>query len=131
MPAEIYNNWEKQKKSAILSDMIVRKDSIYKHNEALIKQKSNLQRLMSNAMVQIYLNDPKHPLVKELNECLEDTHTRRQKPIHINFGEDQIEQKIYAKGNRIKLSFLLTTRLIYYVMRIIICRSKIFGIFIV
>lgn len=71
--AEIYNNWEKQKKSAILSDMIVRKDSIYKHNEALIKQKSNLQRLMSNAMVQIYLNDPKHPLVKELNECLEGT----------------------------------------------------------
>ena len=71
--AKIYNEWEKQKKSAILSEMIVRKDSIYKHNEALIKQKSNLQRLMSNAMVQIYLNDPKHPLVKELNECLEGT----------------------------------------------------------
>jgi len=68
--ARIYNNWEKQQKSKILSDIIVQNDSVFKHKEALIKQKSNHQRLISNAMIALHLKDPQHPLCKELNEAL-------------------------------------------------------------
>jgi len=71
--AQIYNEWEKQKKSAILSEMIVRKDEIYKHNEALIKAKGHHQQLISNAMIALHLKDPSHPLCKELNEALHGT----------------------------------------------------------
>jgi len=68
--ADIYNSWEKQKKSKILSDLIVQMDVIHLHKEALIKAKSNYQRLISNAMIALHLKDPKHPLCKELNESL-------------------------------------------------------------
>jgi len=68
--AEIYNNWEKQQKSKILSDIIVQNDLVFKHKEALIKQKGNHQRLISNAMIALHLKDPSHPLCKELNEAL-------------------------------------------------------------
>jgi hypothetical protein len=68
--AEIYNNWEKQKKSKILSDIIVQNDSVFKHREALIAAKANNQRLISNAMIALHLKDPQHPLCKELNDAL-------------------------------------------------------------
>eukprot|EP01051_Picozoa_sp_SAG22_P017833 SAG22_NODE_2846_length_2161_cov_2.347721_2_plen_92_part_00 len=68
--AQIYNNWEKQKKSKILSDLIVQMDVIHKHKEALIQAKGNYQRLISNAMIVLHLKDPQHPLCKELNESL-------------------------------------------------------------
>lgn len=68
--AEIYNNWEKQKKSKILSDIIVQNDSVFKHREALIAAKAHQQRLISNAMIALHLKDPQHPLCRELNEAL-------------------------------------------------------------
>ena len=68
--ARIYNNWEKQQKSKILSDIIVQNDSVFQHKEALIKQKSHHQRLISNAMIALHLKDPQHPLCQELNEAL-------------------------------------------------------------
>ena len=68
--ATIYNNWEKQQKSKTLSDIIVQNDSVFKHKEALIKQKSHHQQLISNAMIALHLKDPKHPLCKTLNDAL-------------------------------------------------------------
>ena len=68
--AIIYNSWEKQQKSKKISEMIIESDVIFKHKEALIKQKSNHQRLISNAMIALHLKDPQHPLCKELNEAL-------------------------------------------------------------
>ncbi len=71
--AEIYNNWEKQKKSKILSDIIVQTDVVHKHREALIKAKADHQRLISNAMIALHLKDPQHPLCRELNDALHGT----------------------------------------------------------
>ena len=71
--AIIYNNWEKQKKSARLSELIVKEDSNHNHIQALQKQKSNHQRHISNAMIALHLKDPQHPLCKQLNEALEGT----------------------------------------------------------
>jgi len=68
--AEIYNNWERQQKSKILSDIIVQNDSVFKHREALIQAKAHQQRLISNAMIALHLKDPEHPLCRELNEAL-------------------------------------------------------------
>jgi len=68
--ARIYNNWEKQKKSARLSEMIIKENSNMEHISALQKQKSYNQRLISNAMIALHLKDPKHPLCKQLNEAL-------------------------------------------------------------
>ncbi|AXH79542.1 MAG: hypothetical protein [Circular genetic element sp.] len=68
--ATIYNNWEKQKKSARLSEMIVKEDVIHHHIDALQKAKTHHQRLISNAMIALHLKDPQHPLCKELNESL-------------------------------------------------------------
>jgi len=68
--AIIYNNWEKQKKSARLSEMIVKEDSNMNHIKALQIAKGNHQRLISNAMIALHLKDPQHPLCKELNDAL-------------------------------------------------------------
>tara|TARA_R100000781_G_scaffold82304_1_gene50712 strand:+ start:1166 stop:1465 length:300 start_codon:yes stop_codon:yes gene_type:complete len=68
--AEIYNNWEKQKKSMILSELIVKENQNREHIIALQKVKGNHQRLISNAMIALHLKDPQHPLCKELNESL-------------------------------------------------------------
>tara|TARA_R100001086_G_C11831435_1_gene256702 strand:+ start:331 stop:612 length:282 start_codon:yes stop_codon:yes gene_type:complete len=80
--ATIYNNWEKQKKSMILSELIVKENQNRDHIIALQTAKGNLQRLISNAMIHIYLNDPKHPLVRELNDVLHGT-------IYYQYWEDQ------------------------------------------
>jgi hypothetical protein len=68
--ATIYNNWEKQKKSARLSEIIVKENGNMEHINALQKQKSYNQRLISNAMIALHLKDPQHPLCKQLNEAL-------------------------------------------------------------
>jgi hypothetical protein len=68
--ALIYNNWEKQKKSARLSEIIVKENGNMEHINALQKQKSYNQRLISNAMIALHLKDPQHPLCKQLNEVL-------------------------------------------------------------
>jgi len=68
--AIIYNNWEKQKKSARLSEMIIKEDSNMNHIKALQIAKANNQRLISNAMIALHLKDPQHPLCKELNDAL-------------------------------------------------------------
>jgi ATP sulfurylase len=71
--AIIYNAWEKQKKSARLSELIVKENSNHNQIKALQTQKSYNQRLMSNAMIALHLKDPQHPLCKQLNEALEGT----------------------------------------------------------
>ena len=71
--AQIYNNWEKQKKSAKLSEIIVKENGNMAHIDALKKQQSYNQRLISNAMIALHLKDPHHPLCKQLNEALEGT----------------------------------------------------------
>ena len=71
--ARIYNSWEKQRKSAKLSNIIVNSDVIFKHHEALLKAKSHHQQLISKAMIALHLKDPQHPLCKELNEALSGT----------------------------------------------------------
>ena len=71
--ALIYNSWEKQKKSKILSQLITESDTIMKHRDALVKAKGEHQRLISNAMIALHLKDPQHPLCKELNEALHGT----------------------------------------------------------
>ncbi len=68
--AAIYNSWEKQKKSARLSQLICDSDEYDEYHAALIKLKGNHQRLISNAMIALHLKDPQHPLCKELNESL-------------------------------------------------------------
>lgn len=68
--ANIYNNWEKQKKSARLSEMIIKENVNMNHIEALLKAKTHHQRLISNAMIALHLKDPQHPLCKELNDSL-------------------------------------------------------------
>ncbi len=68
--ARIYNNWQKQTKSARLSDMIVKEDVNMHHIEALQKAKTHHQRLISNAMIALHLKDPQHPLCRELNDSL-------------------------------------------------------------
>lgn len=71
--ARIYNSWEKQKKSARLSQLICDSDIIMNHRDALIKAKAEHQRLISNAMIALHLKDPNHPLCKELNDALHGT----------------------------------------------------------
>ena len=71
--ARIYNSWEKQQKSRILSELIEESDSLLKHRDALIKAKGEHQRLISNAMIALHLKDPQHPLCKELNDALHGT----------------------------------------------------------
>ena len=68
--AIIYNNWEKQKKSARLSEMIVRENVNMLQIDALQKAKTHHQRLISNAMIALHLKDASHPLCKELNDSL-------------------------------------------------------------
>ncbi len=71
--AEIYNSWEKQKKSARLSEMIVKENSNFEHLKALQNRMSYHQRLISNALIALHLKDSQHPLCKQLNEALEGT----------------------------------------------------------
>ena len=68
--AEIYNNWEKQKKSQIVSDIIVNQDQNMKLIEALRTRRDVQTALIAKANVALWLKDPKDPLCIELNESL-------------------------------------------------------------
>jgi len=68
--AEIYNNWEKQKKSQIISAMIIEQDVNMKLIEALRIRREVQTSLIAKANVALWLKDPKDPLCKELNETL-------------------------------------------------------------
>lgn len=71
--AEIYNSWEKQKKSQIISEMIIANDTVMKVNEARAKRIGALQQLLSRCLVIMHLTNGKDPLCKEVNENLRDT----------------------------------------------------------
>lgn len=68
--ALIYNSWQRQKKSARLSEIIVHADELIQHRDALVIQRNNQQRLISNAMIALHLKDAQHPLCKTLNDAL-------------------------------------------------------------
>ena len=68
--ANIYNNWEKQKKSARLSELIVKEDSNLKHIEALSRAKSNAQMIIHQSMIRLYTIEGKSPLVLKMNDML-------------------------------------------------------------
>jgi hypothetical protein len=68
--AEIYNNWEKQKKSQIISQMIIEQDINMKLIEALRTRRDVQTALIAKANVALWLKDPKDPLCEELNETL-------------------------------------------------------------
>jgi len=71
--AQIYNSWEKQKKSARISEMIIKEDINMKHIEALKKRVSSLETLVSRAMIKIHLKEGKSPLLEDMNESLSGT----------------------------------------------------------
>lgn len=71
--AEIYNSWEKQKKSQIISEMICKNDIIRKANLARGRRIGALQQLLSRCLVKLYLKYGKDPLCEEVNENLRDT----------------------------------------------------------
>lgn len=68
--AAIYNEWEKQKKSQIISDIIVNQNQNMKLIEALRIRRDVQTALIAKANVALWLKDPKDPLCIELNESL-------------------------------------------------------------
>ncbi len=68
--AAIYNDWEKQKKSQIISQMIIEQDINMKLIEALRTRREVQTSLIAKANVALWLKDPSDPLCKELNETL-------------------------------------------------------------
>ncbi|AXH78437.1 MAG: hypothetical protein [Circular genetic element sp.] len=71
--ANIYNSWEKQKKSQIISEMIIANDTVMKVNEARAKRIGFLQQLLSRCCVALHITHGKDPLCREVNENLRDT----------------------------------------------------------
>ena len=69
----VYNGWEKQQKSKILSELIVKED----YNRKLVLEQQDDMKAMrvaiSSAMIALHLKDPQHPLCKQLNKLLEGT----------------------------------------------------------
>lgn len=68
--AEVYNNWEKQKKSAILSDLIVKENGNREHIIALQRRNSLLVAKLAELNVKVKLKEGLTPLVEEVNEML-------------------------------------------------------------
>lgn len=68
--AAIYNNWERQKKSSILSELIVKEHSSRLQIQALQKMRNRAHTLISQAMIQIKLREGLTPLVERMNEML-------------------------------------------------------------
>ena len=68
--AEIYNNWEKQKKSQIISAMIIEQNQNMKLIEALRIRRDVQTALIAKANVALWLKDPSDPLCLELNDTL-------------------------------------------------------------
>ena len=71
--AEIYNNWEKQQKSRILSELIIKESGHRDEISALRAQRAALQMKLSSAMIKIQLKEGKTPLVEEMNSLLDGT----------------------------------------------------------
>jgi len=71
--AMIYNQWEKQKKSAILSELIVKENIHRLQIDALQKQRSNTQLIISQVMIHLLVTEGKTPLVERMNNSLEGT----------------------------------------------------------
>ena len=68
--AAIYNNWEKQQKSKILSELIIKEESSRRHIIALQKTQGKSQTLIHESMIRLYLKEGKTPLVLRMNESL-------------------------------------------------------------
>jgi hypothetical protein len=71
--AVIYNNWEKQKKSSILSELIVKENVNRLQIDALQKQRSASQLIISQCMIHLLVTEGKSPLVERMNNSLEGT----------------------------------------------------------
>ena len=68
--AAIYQNWEKQQKSKILSELIVKHNSNREHILALQKLTKDAQMLIHQSMIRLYTIEGKSPLVLKMNEQL-------------------------------------------------------------
>jgi len=68
--AQIYNSWEKQKKSSMISAMIIEQDQNMKLIEALRTRRDVQTALIAKANVALWLKNPKDPLCQELNDSL-------------------------------------------------------------
>jgi len=68
--AKIYNNWEKQKKSAILSDLIVKENTNREHIIALQRRNMLVLAKLAELNVKTKLKEGLTPLVEEVNEML-------------------------------------------------------------
>ena len=68
--AAIYNSWEKQKKSQILSELIVNENASRLQIQALQTMRGNAHILLSQAMIQIKLKEGLTPLVERMNDML-------------------------------------------------------------
>jgi hypothetical protein len=71
--AVIYNNWEKKKKSSILSELIVKENVNRLQIDALQKQRSASQLIISQCMIHLLVTEGKSPLVERMNNSLEGT----------------------------------------------------------
>lgn len=67
---EIYDSWDKGKKSKIISELITTSETIRLHNEALLKARGTLQALLGEALIVVWQKNKKHPLVKRINNAL-------------------------------------------------------------
>jgi hypothetical protein len=68
--AEIYSNWEKQQKSRILSELIVKENTNLNALKALKEAKSETQMIIHQAMIRLYTTEGKSPLVLKMNDSL-------------------------------------------------------------
>lgn len=68
--AEIYSNWEKQQKSRILSELIVKENTNLNALKALKEAKSKTQMIIHQAMIRLYTTEGKSPLVLKMNDSL-------------------------------------------------------------
>lgn len=68
--AIIYNNWEKQRKSAIISDMIVRQNVYFKMIEDMQKGLKERNELISRVIWELKDNPIHKSLCTDLNEKL-------------------------------------------------------------
>ena len=68
--AEIYSNWEKQQKSKILSELIVKENYNLDALKALKEAKSKTQMIIHQAMIRLYTTEGKSPLVLKMNDSL-------------------------------------------------------------
>ena len=68
--AAIYNNWERQQKSKLLSELIVKENTNSVALKALLEAKSNTQMIIHQAMIRLYTIEGKSPLVLKMNDTL-------------------------------------------------------------